>query len=218
MQQTRFPPGALGLAAISAIDHCLWDISAKALGVPGLHAARRQCARQGEGLCRRLHRARSGRGARRVRPAERAMGPDGVQAQPLPDRHARASLGRGGAHRRPSIFASCARRCAPTTRSPSTRMPRSSRSAQAHAARQRACALRSAVLRGAAPAGELRGLGRAEARARLHAGDRRVALQPLRVPAAAAGAGAATSSSPTSASSAACWRCARSPRSPRRIT
>jgi galactonate dehydratase len=34
MQQSRFPPGALMLAAISAIDHCLWDISAKALGVP----------------------------------------------------------------------------------------------------------------------------------------------------------------------------------------
>ena len=34
MQLQRFPPGALGLAAISAIDHCLWDISAKALGVP----------------------------------------------------------------------------------------------------------------------------------------------------------------------------------------
>ncbi len=34
MQQARFPPGALGLAAIAAIDHCLWDISAKALGVP----------------------------------------------------------------------------------------------------------------------------------------------------------------------------------------
>lgn len=34
MQQARFPPGALGLAAISAIDHCLWDISAKALNVP----------------------------------------------------------------------------------------------------------------------------------------------------------------------------------------
>lgn len=33
-QQCRFPPGALGLAAIAAIDHCLWDISAKALGVP----------------------------------------------------------------------------------------------------------------------------------------------------------------------------------------
>src|SRR5262249_51645167 len=32
--QCRFPPGALGLAAISTIDHCLWDISAKALGVP----------------------------------------------------------------------------------------------------------------------------------------------------------------------------------------
>src|SRR5262249_43812076 len=34
VQQARFPPGALGLAAISAIDHCLWDITAKALGVP----------------------------------------------------------------------------------------------------------------------------------------------------------------------------------------
>ena len=34
VQQARFPPGALGLAAIAAIDMCLWDISAKALGVP----------------------------------------------------------------------------------------------------------------------------------------------------------------------------------------
>jgi len=34
LQLQRFPPGALGLAAISAIDHCLWEISAKALGVP----------------------------------------------------------------------------------------------------------------------------------------------------------------------------------------
>ena len=34
LQQCRFPPGALGLAAIAGIDHCLWDISAKALGVP----------------------------------------------------------------------------------------------------------------------------------------------------------------------------------------
>jgi galactonate dehydratase len=34
LQQSRFPPGALGLAAISAIDHCLWDISAKAAGLP----------------------------------------------------------------------------------------------------------------------------------------------------------------------------------------
>src|SRR4051812_26856016 len=29
-QQVRFPPGAMHLAAMSAIDHCLWDISAKA--------------------------------------------------------------------------------------------------------------------------------------------------------------------------------------------
>jgi galactonate dehydratase len=34
IKQARFPPGALGLAAISAIDQCLWDISARALGVP----------------------------------------------------------------------------------------------------------------------------------------------------------------------------------------
>lgn len=33
-QQARFPPGALGLAAISAVDHALWDIAAKAAGVP----------------------------------------------------------------------------------------------------------------------------------------------------------------------------------------
>lgn len=34
LQLQRFPPGALGLAAIAAIDQCCWDISAKALGVP----------------------------------------------------------------------------------------------------------------------------------------------------------------------------------------
>ncbi len=34
LQHARFPPGALGLAAIAAIDHALWDISAKALDVP----------------------------------------------------------------------------------------------------------------------------------------------------------------------------------------
>ena len=34
LQHCRFPPGALGLAAIAAIDHALWDIAAKALDVP----------------------------------------------------------------------------------------------------------------------------------------------------------------------------------------
>ncbi|MGW7694443.1 mandelate racemase/muconate lactonizing enzyme family protein [Streptomyces asiaticus] len=34
LQSSRFPQGALGLAAIAAIDLALWDIAAKALGVP----------------------------------------------------------------------------------------------------------------------------------------------------------------------------------------
>ncbi len=33
-QQFRFPPGGTGLAATSAIEHALWDISGKAAGLP----------------------------------------------------------------------------------------------------------------------------------------------------------------------------------------
>ncbi|ATG55863.1 isomerase [Brachybacterium ginsengisoli] len=33
-QSARFPQGALGLAVIAAIDHALWDVAAKAAGVP----------------------------------------------------------------------------------------------------------------------------------------------------------------------------------------
>ncbi|MEO1020370.1 MAG: mandelate racemase/muconate lactonizing enzyme family protein [Pseudomonadota bacterium] len=52
LQHARFPPGALGLAAIAAIDHCLWDISGKAAGLPvfmllGGHARERVRVYQG---------------------------------------------------------------------------------------------------------------------------------------------------------------------------
>ena len=33
-QQLRFPPGGVGLAVTSAVDHALWDISGKAAGLP----------------------------------------------------------------------------------------------------------------------------------------------------------------------------------------
>jgi galactonate dehydratase len=34
LQSSRFPPGTIGLAAISALEHALWDISGKAVGLP----------------------------------------------------------------------------------------------------------------------------------------------------------------------------------------
>jgi hypothetical protein len=34
LQSGRFPQGALGLAAIAAIDNALWDVAARSLGVP----------------------------------------------------------------------------------------------------------------------------------------------------------------------------------------
>ena len=33
-QQFRFPPGGVGLAAVSGIEHALWDVSGKAAGLP----------------------------------------------------------------------------------------------------------------------------------------------------------------------------------------
>ena len=187
MQQSRFPPGALGLAAISAIDHCLWDISAKALNVP-------------------VYRLLGGNARDRVKVyAGVYTAPDPAAARDEFDR-----LNGNGASRRSSsapIGSTCtaiagARWCAPRRnisaaarnrqRRLRDRVRRACEDLRAGAgdpARQCARALRSAVLRGADPAGEFRSLGRTEARARLHARDRRVAVQPVRVPAAAAGAG-----------------------------
>ncbi|WP_433515763.1 hypothetical protein ACQP2T_09300 [Nonomuraea sp. CA-143628] len=34
IQEARFPPGAIGPAAISAIDHALWDVAGEAAGLP----------------------------------------------------------------------------------------------------------------------------------------------------------------------------------------
>jgi galactonate dehydratase len=65
IQQCRFPPGALGLAAISGLDHCLWDLAAKAAGVPVYKLLGGE-VRPGQGLCRGLYRARRARRARRV--------------------------------------------------------------------------------------------------------------------------------------------------------
>ena len=185
LQQSRFPPGALGLAAISAIDHCLWDISAKALGVPvymllGGHARDRVRVYAG------VYTAPDpGHRARRARPAERAMGAHRLQAQPLSDRHARAIAGARWCAPAPNISASCARRCVPTTRSPSTPMPRSS-------SRRQAMQLGNAL----APYDPLffeepirpenfEAWGELKRGLALHAGDGRVALQPLRIPAPA---------------------------------
>ena len=56
LQSSRFPPGAIGLAAISAIEQALWDISAKALGVPVymlLGGAMRDRVRVDKPMCRR---------------------------------------------------------------------------------------------------------------------------------------------------------------------
>ena len=91
-----------------------------------LHAARRQRARQGARSMPASTPRPTRRGARRVRPAERAVGPHRLQALALPHRHARATAGaRWCAPRR--VFPAAARDGArPTTRSPSTRTPRSS--------------------------------------------------------------------------------------------
>ena len=113
MQQSRFPPGALGLAAISAIDQCLWDISAKALNVP-VYRLLGGNARDRVKVYAGVYTAPDPAAARDEFDRLNArMGHDRVQAQPVPRRHARASLGRGGAHRRRSISASCARPCKP---------------------------------------------------------------------------------------------------------
>ena len=59
-QQFRFPPGGIGLSAISGIDHALWDIAGKAAGVPvyqllGGHARDKVRVYRGIGVKLREH-------------------------------------------------------------------------------------------------------------------------------------------------------------------
>ena len=102
LQQSRFPPGALGLAAMSAIDHALWDISAKAVGVPvymllGGHVRDRVRVYLGV-----YSAPRSGRDRATIAAAmQRALGAYRVQALALPQRHPRRALAQGAeGHRR----------------------------------------------------------------------------------------------------------------------
>ena len=126
MQQSRFPPGALALTAISAIDQCLWDISAKALDVPvyrllGGHVRDRVKVYAG------VYTAPDPAAARDE--FDRLNAQWGLTAFKLSPyrvdmhRHRWGEVVRTAAE----YFANCARRCVPTTRSRSTRMPRFSR-------------------------------------------------------------------------------------------
>ena len=201
MQQTRFPPGALGLAAISAIDHCLWDISAKALGVPVYSCSAAMCA-TGEGLCRRLHRARPAAARDEFDKLNEQWGLTAFKLSPWRiDMH----RNRWGEVVRASAeyFRAAPRDGALRLRDRLRRARQDLRAVAGHPTRQRARALRSAVLRGAAAAGELRRLGRGEARAasaRWRPANRSTAASSSCACCRYAGP---TSSSPTSASSAA---------------
>ena len=91
-QQFRFPPGGIGLSAISGIDHALWDISGKAAGVPvyqllGGHARDRVRVYRGIG-------GRDGKeAADQAKRLQRGVRLYGLQNQPLPARSRRQPLG-----------------------------------------------------------------------------------------------------------------------------
>jgi galactonate dehydratase len=130
MQQTRFPPGALGLAAISALDHCMWDISAKALGVP-VYMLLGGNVRDRVKVYAGLYTAPDPAAARDQMDA--LHGTSGASARSSSAPTASTSTATAGARwcaPRPSTSGSCARPCAPTTNWPSTPTPRSSRSAR----------------------------------------------------------------------------------------
>lgn len=83
LQQNRFPPGALGLSAISALDHCLWDLAAKAAGVPVYKLLGGEVRDRIKVYAGVYTAPDAPHGKGRVRPPQRGLGLHGLQAQPV---------------------------------------------------------------------------------------------------------------------------------------
>ena len=99
-QQARFPGGAMHLAAFSAIDHCLWDISAKAVDLPVyklLGGEVRDKVRVYLGVYTAPDPADL---SNQVLAHNEQIRPDRLQAQPLPRRFPCRALGRGCPYQR----------------------------------------------------------------------------------------------------------------------
>lgn len=93
LQQNRFPPGALGLSAISALDHCLWDLAAKAAGVPVYKLLGGEVRDRIKVYAGCLHGTGCTGGKGGIRSSQRRLGVHSLQAKPMARRYSRPSLG-----------------------------------------------------------------------------------------------------------------------------